>query len=260
MKQLRSSLADLRHMFERTINMRDIAEPLVSFDEDLGAEAARQFMEQRDFDVVGVRSKGAMHGYVRRNDLKDKALKDYLLPFDSSSVCSDTDPLIGVFHLLTTYDRAFVNVFGAVGGIVTRGDLQKAPVRMWIFGLVSLLEMHMLRLIRERHPDGSWAEHLTPDRLKKSHELFAERKKRNQAIDLSDCLQLCDKRDVFVQNAELLKILETYNPETAGEFFKRVEDLRNCLAHSQDIMSENWPGLADLLVEMENALRKMEKA
>jgi hypothetical protein len=247
-------------MFERTITMRDIAEPLVSFDEDIGAEAVRRLMEQRDFHVVGVRSKGAVHGYVRRGDLKDKVLKDHLLPFDSSSVCADTDPLIGVFRLLKTHDRAFVNVFGAVGGIVTRGDLQKAPVRMWIFGLVSLLEMHMLRLIRERHPDGSWAEHLTPGRLQKSKKLFTERERRNQAIDLSDCLQMADKGAVFLKNPDLFKILQTTSRQKAQAFFARVEDLRNRLAHSQDILSGNWPSLADLLVEIENVLRRMEKA
>ena len=32
MKQLKSSLGDLRRLFARTITLRDIAEPLVSFD------------------------------------------------------------------------------------------------------------------------------------------------------------------------------------------------------------------------------------
>jgi len=57
-KHIRSSLGDLRTLFVRTITVRDIAEPLVSFDSDHDAPSVRAFMEQRDFDVVGVRDCG----------------------------------------------------------------------------------------------------------------------------------------------------------------------------------------------------------
>ena len=40
MKHLRSSLKDLRHFFERTMTAREIAEPLVSFDESKDAAQA----------------------------------------------------------------------------------------------------------------------------------------------------------------------------------------------------------------------------
>jgi hypothetical protein len=71
---------------------------------------------------------------------------------------------------------------------------------------------------------------------------------------------MADKGAVFLKNADLFKILEAASHQKARKFFERVEDLRNSLAHSQDIMSENWPGLGDLLVEIENILRRMEKA
>ena len=60
MKQLKSSLGDLRRLFTRTITLRDIAEPLVSFDHTQLAGEVRTFMEQREFDVVGVREHGVV--------------------------------------------------------------------------------------------------------------------------------------------------------------------------------------------------------
>jgi hypothetical protein len=44
MKHLRSSLSDLRRLFEWTVTIHDIAEPLVSFDSDDDAGAVWRFM------------------------------------------------------------------------------------------------------------------------------------------------------------------------------------------------------------------------
>ena len=43
MKQLKSSVSDLRRMFARTITLRDIAEPLASFDHTQPAAEVRAF-------------------------------------------------------------------------------------------------------------------------------------------------------------------------------------------------------------------------
>ena len=64
MKQLKSSLGDLRRLFARTITLRDIAEPLVSFDHGQPAGEVRDFRERRELDVVGVREYGMVTGYT----------------------------------------------------------------------------------------------------------------------------------------------------------------------------------------------------
>ena len=58
MKHLRSSIEDMRRLFERGITVRDIAEPFVSFDDGQSALEVRSFLESKDYDVVGVRRKG----------------------------------------------------------------------------------------------------------------------------------------------------------------------------------------------------------
>jgi len=55
MKHLRSTSSDLRRLFDHSISVREIAEPLASFDADRDAASIRGFMEARNFDVVGVR-------------------------------------------------------------------------------------------------------------------------------------------------------------------------------------------------------------
>jgi len=105
-------------------------------------------MNGKDFDVVGVRHNGAVIGYVHRSDLRDGALKQYTKPFDEQLLVEDWNPLLAVLDLLIGSPQVFIVVMGEVSGIITKGDLQKAPVRMWLFGVLSMLEMQLLRLSR----------------------------------------------------------------------------------------------------------------
>ena len=61
--------------------------------------------------------------------------------------------------------RLFVRVLGAVGGIITMSDLQKPPVRMWLFGMITLMEMRMTRLIELQCQGGTWKQYLSKTRL-----------------------------------------------------------------------------------------------
>jgi len=247
-------------MFERSITIRDVAEPLVSFDAEHAADDVGSLMERRDFDVVGVREQGVIVGYVQRGDLKGGIVRDHQLKFQSGDVCADAESLISVFESLRRRDAIFVTMLGQIGGIVTRGDLQKAPVRMWIFGLISLIEMQMERIIRQNHEDDSWKSLLTESRLTAARKIFDERKRHNEEIDLTSCLQLADKGTVLSNDETFLRILRYESKSGLLSFFGRLEKLRNRLAHSQDIIRGAWPELADLLIEAESVLGCLEKA
>ena len=144
---------------------------------------------------------------------------------------------------------------------MTKGDLHKDPVRLWLFGVISLIEMQMLRLIRERFSDGSWTDLLSSGRVEAAKMIFADRKQRNEeasASNFSDCLQICDKATVLLKDGELFAVAGFSDRKTAERFFSRLESLRNDLAHSNDILKGRWPELADLAAECEIRLKRME--
>ena len=259
MKHLKTSLKELRDLFENTITVRKIAEPLVSFDGEHSADSARRFMEKRHFDVMGVREDGEVAGYVRLEDLTGEEVRDHLVGF-KGAVVPDGAPLVIVIQSLRDSDAVFVSVFDKVSGIVTRGDLQKAPVRMWLFGLISLVEMQMLRLIRCRYPDDSWSVLLDEKRIAAAHKLLADRKKHNLETDISDCLQWCDKRDIILKDRALLLLSGLKDKNSGDRFLRHLEALRNDLAHAQDLIKGRWPELADLVIEAEAFLQRLEEA
>jgi len=260
MKHLKSSLQDLRELFERSITVREIAEPLISFDSDQSAVRVRLFMEERDYDVIGVRQDGLIGGYARRDDLSDGKLGDHKVPFKKKDLMMDTDPLLKVFKRLRNSPRAFLLVFGKVSGIVTRGDLQKTPVRMWLFGLVYLVEMQILRVIRKYYPSDTWKPLVSTRRLAKAETLLADRQRRNEAIDMADSLQFADKRDIVLKTNELRRLIGFESKKSGERILRALENLRNKLAHAQDIITGNWPEIVDLAESAEEIVRKCEVA
>lgn len=257
MKHLKSSLADLRHFFDHGITVREIAEPLISFDGDHPSVEVHRFMEDHSFDVVGVRENGIVIGWVRAPDLDSGSIREYQILFQDGDQVSGSSPLLSALTQLKNREALFVTLLGQVGGIITRGDLQKAPVRMWLFGLISLIEMQLLRLIREAHPDGSWQNFLTPNRLSYARNIQKERQNRNTDIHLTDCLQWCDKTTILFKS-ELLTEKLHIGKSSEGKTLHALEKLRNDLAHSQDIITGRWPELADLALSAEELLRTFE--
>lgn len=260
MKQLKSSLSDLRRLFARTITLRDIAEPLISFDHNQPAAEVLSLMEKREYDVVGVREHGVVAGYAFRTQLREAVLGQHRCPFEPGDALPDIEPLQTAFAALRERRHIFITVLGQVGGIVTRGDLQKAPVRLWLFGLVSLLEMQMLRVVRERYPADAWTGLLTAERVDGARRVFAERRRRQEENDLSDCLQLGDKAAILLKDPELFALTGFASKRSLATFFNNVGTLRNALAHANDILAGRWPALPELVTALEALLERLESA
>jgi predicted transcriptional regulator len=261
MKQLKSHARDLRDLFEQRITVKHVAEfKLVTCYPNDDANVVRKQMEACDFDVLPMKEKGVIYGYVRQSDLKNGLCEQYENIFHPSELVAESMPLTDLLPLLRDVSRVFVLDRNRVSGIVTRGDLQKAPVRMLFFGYVTLLEMNLLRLIRSYYPKESWKKYLSDKRLKKAQKLFKERKDRNEAIDLADCLEFCDKRVLILKKPQIRKSLGLKSKRFGEFLLKEVQELRDKLAHAQDIVgNSSWTEVIDLIERVEELLRRCEE-
>ena len=262
MKQLKSKSQDLKDIFEQTITAKYIAESFRSFDADADDSKVRTFMEEHGYDVIGVRISGQIEGYSSKETLSDGTIGANICKFDPTELVSDTTTLVEVFRMLRDKPRVYVTYSNAVVGIVTRGDLQKAPVRMWLFGLITLLEMQLLRLIRGCHPNEAWKDFIKKDpkkRLNKANRIFLKRKDKNVEIDLADCLEFCDKGEILLNSDEIKKRVDIESEQAVEILLNKAKDLRDDLAHAHDIVTGSWLEMADLVQDIESLLEKMEK-
>jgi len=155
--------------------------------------------------------------------------------------------------------RLFVRVLGAVGGIIAPSDLQKPPVRMWLFGMITLLEMRATRLIELKCPGDRWKQFLSEGRLQKAEALLEERKRRNQSPELIDCLQISDKGQIIARSEEIRQLTNMESRRQTEQIIARLEGLRNNLAHSQDIVSSDWETIVALCRDMERMIAGTEQ-
>lgn len=89
--------------------------------------------------------------------------------------------------------------------------------------------------------------------------IYDLRQKKNEEICLSDCLQLADKKNIFMKS-EALFSLTTFNSKAKWEtFMSDVEGLRNNLAHANDLGTESWTKISILTIDIERVLRDLEK-
>jgi hypothetical protein len=260
MKQLKSTHQDLRKLFEHEIKIKHVAERLKCCSYDEESSKLRKEMEDLDFDVMGIEEEGEVRGHVKRLELGTGPVKNYEERFLASDLIPESAPLLTAFSALYDSPKKFVTRKNKVIGIVTRGDLQKAPVRMWLFGLITLLEMHILRIIRNHFPNDSWKTHLSNGRLRSTEGLFASRKKRNEAIDLADCLQFCDKRDLILEIPDIKESMEKQWGKSAKSLLESTEQIRDKLSHAQDIViGSTWHEIIDLVKNIECLLEFFEK-
>lgn len=236
----------VKRVFVEAFTARDIAEPLASFDVDTSSADVLAFIADNDYDIVGVRRNGRVVGYASLETLNEKTCGQHYTLFDDAALLDDATPLIQVILELNRIPFVFLKVLGSVIGIVTKSDLQKAPVRMWLFGLVTLIEMRFSELIEQHCPDDAWKKYLSPARLNMAEYLLADRRQRIPSIRLVDCLQLADKGTIVSRDATIRQYTIFSSRRQAQDVIKTIERLRNNLAHAQDIIVADWDTIVSL--------------
>ncbi len=232
----------LKRIFIDNVTARCIYEPLLCCPVSSSAEEAKQALNIRDFDVAGVKAtqEGNVIGYVVANELANGNLREYTKDITSDLLISDSTPLAELISVLSNKNFAFVIYGNSITGIITKADINKPPVRVYIFGMISLLEMHLNSWITHFYPDDIWVRKVPEPRIIEARETHEQRKGNNQELSLLECLQFCDKRDLLTKSREFIQELGT-SKNKFESLVKKVEKIRNELAHSQNSIISNLP-------------------
>jgi hypothetical protein len=241
-------------LFIKAFTALDIAEPLRSYDEKRSTAEVKEQMAQFGVDVVGVRVDGIVRGYLLRADGDSGECGSNMRALSRDQVVEGTAPLTEVIQILTRHKHCFLSLLSSVTGVATRADIQKPVGRMWLFGMITIVEMSLTDRLRRAWPGGSWSGLISPGRLEKTKALMDERRRRGQHCELEDCLQLSDKVQILIQSPNQLEDFGFKTKGAAKRVIKELESLRNNLAHSQDIVTYDWAGIARLTRNLDEFL------
>jgi len=233
-------------LFAKTFTAKHIQEPLRSFDSTISTKQLEDFVLHHPCPVIGIRHDGQLNSYLTVTD--GMTARDVIRPrpFAPQQLVQLDTPLVDVIHVLTNFDYCFVAISDSVIGAISRSDIEKPVVRMWLFGLIILIDMSVSATIKNRWPDSSWQHLVTPARLEKAQKLYNEHQRRQMSGELFDCLQLADKMQLLFHEPSFLEESGYASLNAARRVFKGIETLRNNLAHGQDIISTDWPSIVRL--------------
>lgn len=154
--------------------------------------------------------------------------------------------------VLAVADHGRVYLRGGAG-ILNRQVLDSLLFRAWLFGILTFLEAQARERIR-RDPD--WRGALSPARLAKARDLKEERARRGREIGTVDALQFGDLGWIATTYEGWYQLFGVDSRRQAKQLVRRIETLRNGLAHGQAIISGDW----DTIVVMARAVQAIAAA
>jgi len=199
---------------------------------------------------------GPVIGYVEGAALFYGKVRDHLHDLTEVAVIPRGTDIVALLGTLKGNPFAYVEGESGIEAIVTWADINKPMVRIYIFGLISLLEMHLSFWIFKEFSNGEWENMLADERVEAAVSVQEIRRAVGQELTLIQCLQLCDKRDLVLRSDKLMGLFGLSSRRAGGRFLRSVETLRNSLAHSQyDLVSDNaWVDLLSLVGQIQRAV------
>lgn len=229
--------------FRRNFCAADLAEPLPCIAVGSAYAAA---LTASDTPVLGVTENGRVLGCLVRA-VADAIPEVAMRALSAAQVLEPESSLADVVSVLTRHELCFVAHEGAVTAYIGRGEMQGPVARMWLFGMITTLELAMTEFIRARAAEPDWQALVSAARLQKARDLQAERAALGRPAELLDCLQFSDKiRVMLAIDDQPRPLLRGQSRRQSQRLARHLEDLRNSLAHSQDIVTHDWAQIARL--------------
>lgn len=254
-----TTFSELQDVFIENITTKFICEPLACCKLEDNPFEVKGTLERLDFDILGVIDQNQSKlGFILKNELQEN-IQNVLKPFSLENIISESTPLAELIEILKENDYAFVLKRNKIESIVTRADINKPIVRIYIFGIISLFELHLNYWINKNSDGENWKEKINIERVEIAKTIYDKRKGNNMQLTLLECIQICDKRDILKNTTVFLEIFH-FSKARFQRILKDVEKIRNELAHSQVSIIDNlkWETFVDTIQEVKSFLELSE--
>lgn len=188
-------------------------------------ETVRRLMDFYRFDQMPVRDEGGVVGVVTLSALAACGdIRTALEPLKEELLVAAETPVERYVDIAAKSHFRLVVRDARVQGIVTRSDLQALPVRIFVFTLITHLELTLARAIRARCPGDQWMSKLSPGRQCKVQCKIERYRGSKMDADPLEFTDFCDKR-------EIVRKIYGLDGSFAADLVA-VEKLRNAVAHA----------------------------
>jgi hypothetical protein len=237
----------------------DIAEPLVTTAppdwtvQDVMFTIAEDTAEHSENWIALIRDDQTILGYVDNEFIWDEPGKKFDGPIDGTAgeycrritadqIVASNLPLLDLIPLFQEHFFYFVLNGNDLTHTVSFLDLNKLPVKLCLFALLTGLEAELIRLLsRSRVETETHLRGLPEQRLRSARD-WCRTHYKDKLITPERILQatsLSDKVTMVLGEPAFLSALPFADKSQAEDFFAALRELRNRIAHSDTIMSES---------------------
>lgn len=230
-----NSFQVLEHIFKNQITVKSISIPTKSVPYD----EAVAICHKNNFDLhLVVESESSEKKVYDRNLGKVRAVVE-------NEIITESTSLLEVIRILSKNPHLFIKEGHSITSIVTSSDLDSIPVRIWLFGMISLFEILLRQEITINQIE--WKECITKNRLDQAKGLYFKKRERNEEIDLLSCTQIVDLADIICKswNYYLTPGFD-FNKNEFKSKLVRLNKLRDEIAHSQKFTSD-WKEILEMM-------------
>lgn len=232
---------ELLHFFENHLHVKTISEKVMLFSK----ESYLQEMAHRNFETAVIKTRTGLLKFDKGDQKPTTIPEEDILPSDF--------PLFEAFRKLAYKRRYFITTSSKVTHIVTQSDLDKIPVRLGLFGIISVFETYLKDLVRNSLPQ--WEESLSKERLHAARKLYELKASRSEEIDLVQCLQFVDLGSIFSKKKRYKKFDPSLTRQDYDDMLRNIGKLRDALAHSQAVLPFTWQEIDKMLTFMHSIIQ-----
>lgn len=265
-----------------SFRVEDIAQPLVtsapphwSIEDALAAMTEDSDAHSENFFCL-VRTETQILGYVpldfvfdeppdKHDGPRNGLVGDYCLKINPNQIVASELPLIDLLPLFSQHFFFFVLKGNDLVHTVSFLDLEALPVKLCLFTLIIGLEAELLGVFgREPQRVEAYLSLLPDERRKKAEELAAQKRKRKEnAISPYQVLvstNFVDKFTMLMRSPDLSNQMPFASKSKAEQYFYRLQELRNHIAHSDSILAilKTPQDLAAFLTQLRQLLTVVE--
>jgi hypothetical protein len=232
-------------VFLNTFSAAHLARPLPSFDAHTPDEVLQAAMTRSGVPVVSLRSAGLVCGWRTAEEIARGVPPTSDRPFPQQVVDQSASFQLVISELARS-PWLLVRSLEQVNGVIQLADIDRPPMRMWLFGLITVMELRINRLIEQLLPDDRWTKYLSSGRLQKALGLRDECQRQGETRRLVDCLQFADKGRIISCDEDLRRLTRFQTKRQVETFAFDLQILRNKLSHALALSAE-WTTIVDLV-------------
>jgi len=206
------------------------------------AKSVLAIMLEKDFDMAPIfHEDGRVTSYVLRKDLQGGSLdghqvSKYARPLGLDRILSSSTPILKHLQLWEEHSYYLVLNSNKLAGIVTYADLNKAPVRLIFFTILSEIEAKLRRLIRRKMPNDKWLTFLAEGRRRRIESDYRADKEQNLEVSKTIYLMFGELLSLF-DHDHLYEVMDYQKKAAYVSTRVELNRFRNSIMHSKPLVT-----------------------